>query len=74
MKKKENDDIGTGWSSMLGKIAMGALLFEAVTGLSITFLRFHAFIQWSVLVHTIVGSGDPPAYSMVLRTPLARLL
>ncbi len=55
MKKKENDDIRTGWTSILGKIAMGALLFEAVTGLSITFLRFHAFIQWSVLVHTIVG-------------------
>ena len=34
---------------------MGALLFEAVTGLSITFFRFHAAIQWSVLVHTIVG-------------------
>jgi hypothetical protein len=35
---------------------MGAILFEALSGLAITLFPFHASIQWSVLVHTIVGA------------------
>lgn len=35
---------------------MGALLFEAVSGLAITLAPFHAGIQWSVLLHTAIGA------------------
>ena len=45
-----------GWESWLAKLSMAALLFEAVTGLAITFGPFHAAVQWSVLVHTVVGA------------------
>ena len=44
-----------GWESWLAKLSMAALLFEAVTGLAITFGPFHA-VQWSVLAHTVVGA------------------
>jgi hypothetical protein len=45
----------SGWTSKLARISMGLLLFEAASGLAITLLPFHAAVQWSVLVHTIVG-------------------
>ena len=45
-----------GWVSWLGRLSMGVLVFEAVTGLAITFGPFHPTIQWSVLVHTVVGA------------------
>lgn len=45
----------TGWVSWLAKISMAALVFEAASGLVITFAKFHAAIQWSVIVHTVVG-------------------
>jgi hypothetical protein len=45
----------TGWVSILAKLSMAALGFEAVSGLAITFIPFHAAIEWSVLVHTLVG-------------------
>ena len=35
---------------------MGALLFEAMSGLVITCLPFHAAIQWTVIVHTLAGA------------------
>ena len=35
---------------------MAALLFEAVTGLAITFAPFHAAVQWSVILHTGIGA------------------
>ncbi len=35
---------------------MGLLLFEIVSGLGITFLRFNALTQWSVLLHTALGA------------------
>jgi hypothetical protein len=34
---------------------MAALVFEAVSGLAITFSPFHPSIQWSVIIHTVVG-------------------
>jgi hypothetical protein len=34
---------------------MALLIFEAVSGLAITLLPFHAATQWSVLVHTLAG-------------------
>jgi len=45
----------TGWSATLSKIALVALAFEAITGLAITLAPFHATVEWSVLVHTLVG-------------------
>jgi hypothetical protein len=48
-------EVRTGWSSFLSKLGMASLLFLAVSGLAITFAPFHASIQWSVLVHTVVG-------------------
>ncbi|MHB8520797.1 MAG: multiheme c-type cytochrome [Limisphaerales bacterium] len=47
--------IRTGWASWLAKISLAAVLFEGVSGLAITCSPFHAAIQWSVLVHTLVG-------------------
>lgn len=54
----------TGWAAWLARFSMGALLFEAISGLAITLAPFHAAIQWSVLVHTAVGA--------VTLLPLAR--
>jgi hypothetical protein len=45
----------TGWLSLLGKITIGLLALEAVTGLAVTFGPFHTAVQWGVLVHTMVG-------------------
>src|SRR5215467_9462645 len=45
----------TGWSSVLSKTAAAILLFELLSGLAITFGPFHPVIEWSVLLHTIVG-------------------
>lgn len=45
----------TGWTSFLARFAMASLLFEALSGLAITFFPFHSGTQWSVLVHTVAG-------------------
>jgi hypothetical protein len=47
--------VRTGWVSWLTRIAMAALLFEALSGLVITFAPFHASVEWTLIVHTIVG-------------------
>lgn len=47
--------LATGWASRLARFSMGALLFEVVSGLAITFGPFHPAVQWSVLVHTLAG-------------------
>lgn len=46
----------TGWASWLARFSMAVLVFEAVSGLAITLSPFHAAVQWSVLVHTVVGA------------------
>jgi hypothetical protein len=46
----------TGWASTLARITMATLLFEAVSGLAITLSPFHSAVQWSVILHTIVGA------------------
>jgi hypothetical protein len=46
----------SGWQSKLARVIMAVLLFETVTGLAITFAPFHASIQWSVIVHTVIGA------------------
>lgn len=48
-------NVRTGWASFLAKVSMAVLLFEAATGLAITFAPFHAAMEWSVIVHTLVG-------------------
>ncbi|MFP3939995.1 MAG: multiheme c-type cytochrome [Thermoanaerobaculia bacterium] len=45
----------TGWSATLTKLALAALAFETLTGLVITLAPFHAAVEWSVLLHTVVG-------------------
>ena len=50
------EPVRTGWISLLARISMGLLLTEIATGLVVTFGPFHAVMEWSVLVHTIVGA------------------
>jgi hypothetical protein len=45
-----------GWETRLARLSMAALVFEVVTGLAITLLPFHAAVQWSVLLHTVMGA------------------
>jgi hypothetical protein len=49
------DAIRTGWSTLLARATSAILLFEAVSGLAITFGPFHPVIQWGLLLHTILG-------------------
>jgi len=46
----------TGWESWLARFSLAALLFEAVSGLAITFAPFDPAIQWSVILHTAIGA------------------
>ncbi len=48
-------EIRTGWSAAISRIALSALLIEAATGLLITFAPFSAAIEWTVLLHTVLG-------------------
>ncbi len=52
----ERTPVRTGWVSRLGRLSMVVLIFETITGLAITFGPFHPTIQWSVLLHTLVGA------------------
>jgi Cytochrome c554 and c-prime len=47
--------VRTGWKSSLSRLALAALLFEGASGLVITFAAFHAAVEWTVLVHTVLG-------------------
>ncbi|MBM3213383.1 hypothetical protein FJZ36_00480 [Candidatus Poribacteria bacterium] len=47
--------VRVGWASWLARISMFVLLFEAITGLAITFGPFHPVVQWGVVAHTILG-------------------
>ena len=48
--------VRTGWLSGLARFSMAVLLFEAFSGLLIAFGPFHPSVQWSVLLHTVVGA------------------
>lgn len=48
--------VRTGWRSWLARFSMAALLFEVFTGLAVTLAPFHAAVQWSVILHTVVGA------------------
>jgi hypothetical protein len=45
----------TGWTSGLARSCLALLVFEIVSGLAITFARFSATLQWTVLIHTLAG-------------------
>jgi len=47
--------VRTGWTSFLAKLSMVALLFLAVSGLLVTFAPFNPAVQWSLLLHTVIG-------------------
>src|ERR1051326_114375 len=47
---------GSGWKSKLTRLMMAGVLFEGLSGLAVTFSPFHAAIQWTVVVHTVVGA------------------
>ncbi|MFQ5524646.1 MAG: multiheme c-type cytochrome [Thermoanaerobaculia bacterium] len=51
----ERDELRTGWSTKLTRITLAALLFLLLSGLLVTLAPFHAAVQWSVLLHTVVG-------------------
>ena len=44
-----------GWLSLLSRTVAAILFFELLSGLAITFGPFHPVIEWSILLHTIVG-------------------
>jgi len=45
----------TGWGKTLARLSMGVLVFEAVSGLAVTFSPFHPAVQWGLVVHTLIG-------------------
>jgi hypothetical protein len=45
----------TGWSSLLSRSAAGLLVFELVSGLTVTLGPFRPSTEWSLVLHTIVG-------------------
>ncbi len=48
--------IRTGWLGWLPRLALSALLFELLTGLVVTVGPLHPAVEWTVLVHTLVGA------------------
>ncbi|MCW5979666.1 MAG: hypothetical protein KIT09_16425 [Bryobacteraceae bacterium] len=48
---------GVSWASRTAGISMGLLLFEAITGLAVSFAPFHAAVQWGLLLHTVGGTA-----------------
>ena len=55
MRTTEKNAIQTGWASRLAVVGLLVLLFEGITGLAITFAPFHPAIEWSLLLHTLIG-------------------
>jgi hypothetical protein len=47
--------IRTGWASRLAGAAGSILLFQAISGLAVTFGPFHAAVEWGLLAHTGIG-------------------
>jgi len=45
----------TRWVSFLARAVAAVLLFEAASGLAITFGPFHPAVQWGLLLHTVLG-------------------
>jgi hypothetical protein len=58
--------VRTGWSAALSRVVGALLLFEIISGLTITFGPFHPAIEWGLLLHTMVG--------LIMVAPLALYL
>ncbi|MCC6859186.1 MAG: hypothetical protein IT158_11520, partial [Bryobacterales bacterium] len=43
------------WAPLLARVSMAVLLFEALSGLAVTFGPFHPAVEWGLLAHTLVG-------------------
>ena len=48
-------DRAFGWSGRLPRVVGGFLLALLATGLTVRLLRFGGFVQWSLVVHTVLG-------------------
>src|SRR5438045_8888921 len=61
---------GSGWASKLARLSMALLMFEAISGLAISWSPFHAALQWNVLLHTIAGTLSllPLAWYMAIHS------
>ena len=53
--ERRSDRHSSGWASWLARFSMAVLLFETITGLTITLAPFHPSVQYGVLVHTALG-------------------
>ncbi len=49
-------DAASEWSAPTTGMTLGLLLFETISGLAIYFVPFSVFNQYSVLLHTLIGS------------------
>ena len=54
----QSNDVRTGWTSILSRVALTALLVEGATGLLITFGPFHPAVEWSVLVRSSIDTSS----------------
>jgi hypothetical protein len=55
MSPETKNDIRTGWTTRLTRWSLTGLLLLALTGLAVTFGPFHAVVEWTVLLHTVLG-------------------
>ena len=55
MKANVNNSVRTGWSTRLTRWSLAALVLLAASGLVVTFAPFHAAVEWTVLLHTVLG-------------------
>ena len=55
MESNGKNKIRTGWSTRLTRWSLAALILLAASGLVVTFAPFHAAVEWTVLLHTVLG-------------------
>ncbi len=55
MSPETKNDVRTGWTTRLTRWSVAGLLLLALTGLAVTFGPFHAVVEWTVLLHTVLG-------------------
>ena len=71
MKLETKTPVRTGWSTKLTHLSLAALILLAATGLVITFAPFHAAVEWTVILHTVLGLLVliPVLYATLRRIP-----
>ena len=55
MKPNLKNAVRTGWSTRLTRWSLAALVLLAASGLVVTFAPFNAAVEWTVLLHTVLG-------------------